>query len=166
MELNDRDILLVTELSAGLELCERPYDQLGRRVGMAEDEVIARIGAMAQAGIIRRLGVVVRHHELGFRANAMAVWDIPDDRVAAIGTALAAEPAVTLCYRRPRRPPHWPYTLFCMVHGRARAQVLAAIADINARHGLAAFGHDVLFSTRRFKQCGARYGRAAEVRHG
>jgi DNA-binding Lrp family transcriptional regulator len=84
--------------------------------------VLGRIGRWLEEGAIKRFGVVVRHHELGFRANAMLVHDIPDERVSDIGRALAEEPAVTLCYRRPRRLPDWPYNLFCMIHGRERAK--------------------------------------------
>ena len=40
---------------------------------------------------------------------------------SAAGRILADLPFVTLCYRRPRRPPRWPYNLFCMIHGRDRA---------------------------------------------
>ena len=61
--------------------------------------------ALRQAGHIRRFGVIVRHRELGYCANAMTVWDVADDNVAAIGQRIAAMPDVTLCYRRPRRLP-------------------------------------------------------------
>ena len=159
MELSDRDLALVSVLADGLALVDRPYAAIGQTVGMGEDEVIARITAMKQAGIIRRFGVIVRHHELGFRANAMAVWDIPDHEVSELGHRLGDAPEVTLCYRRPRRLPDWPFNLFCMVHGRDRVAVEAAISSLVERHGLADHHHAVLFSCRRFKQTGARYGR-------
>ena len=159
MELSDSDLALVSVLAEGLPLVDRPYGALGQRVGLSEDEVLARIQAMREAGVIRRFGVIVRHHELGFRANAMAVWDIPDDTVGDVGRQLGQSPDVTLCYRRPRRLPHWPFNLFCMIHGRDRPAVEAIIRALVERHGLGAYGHEVLFSTRRFKQTGARYGK-------
>ena len=69
------------------------------------------------------------------------------------------EPAVTLCYRRARAVPEagWPYNLFCMIHGRNRAEVDAEITALCVRHGLAAYPQAVLFSVRRFKQRGAHY---------
>ena len=161
MELSERDLDLVSALSDGLPLSERPYAQLGLGIGMAEDEVISRLKALREAGVIRRFGVVVRHRELGFRANAMVVWDVPDDQVAQVGAALADCPEVTLCYRRPRVAARWPYNLFCMVHGRDRSAVEAAVADMAVRLGLDAIPHRLLFSTRRFKQCGARYRKVA-----
>jgi DNA-binding Lrp family transcriptional regulator len=112
-------------------------------------------------GIIKRFGVVVRHHELGYRANAMVVWDVPDDRVSEVGRQLATLPFITLCYRRPRRLPAWPYNLFCMIHGRDRATVENLIEQASALAGLADHARTTLFSRRRFKQRGARY--AAKV---
>jgi hypothetical protein len=91
----------------------------------------------------------------------MAVWDVPDEQVSAIGAQLATEPAVTLCYRRKRHAPRWPYNLYCMLHGRDRGEVEATLASLRERAGLAAFPHAVLFSARCFKQRGARYAQAA-----
>ena len=163
MELSDSDLALISALSEGLPLVDRPYRAVGAAIGLDEDVVIARIEAMRRDGIIRRFGIIVRHHELGFRANAMSVWDIPDSLVADLGRRLGDAPEVTLCYRRPRRLPDWPYNLFCMIHGRDRAAVEALIAGLVERLELGAYAHAVLFSTRRFKQTGARYGRAAKL---
>lgn len=159
MELTDRDLDLVSALCGGLPVDAQPYRALGQLIGMGEDEVLSRLGAMVETGVIRRLGVIVRHHELGYRANAMVVWDVPDGEVSDIGRRLGACPEVSLCYRRPRKPPQWPYTLFTMVHGHDRREVEAAIAAMAEREGVAHYDKAVLFSTKRFKQCGARYSR-------
>jgi DNA-binding Lrp family transcriptional regulator len=159
----DRPLLAAIE--EGLPLVPEPYAVLGRAVGLAETEVCATIGRWISSGVVRRFGVVVRHRALGIEANAMAVWDVPDEAVDAIGARLAAESGVTLCYRRARRPPAWSYNLYAMVHGREREAVRARIAQLNAALGLAELPHEVLFSRRCFKQCGARYA-AAEVAYG
>jgi DNA-binding Lrp family transcriptional regulator len=148
---------LIEAVQAGLPLIARPYRAIGARLGIPEQAVIERLRGMIDAGIIKRLGVVVRHHELGYRANAMVVWDMPDERVERIGRRLGDIDCVTLCYQRPRRLPDWPYNLFCMVHGRDRNDVLACIARLVEALGLGDIPHAVLFSGRRFKQRGARY---------
>jgi DNA-binding Lrp family transcriptional regulator len=148
---------LVSVLQEGLPLFMRPFALIAERIGASENEVLSRIGNWLDDGAIKRFGVVVRHRELGYTANAMLVHDIPDERVGELGRALAEEPAVTLCYRRPRVVPDWQYNLFCMIHGRARADVEAIIGDLRQRHGLTDCAHDVLFSLTRFKQNGARY---------
>ncbi|MGB8248790.1 MAG: Lrp/AsnC family transcriptional regulator, partial [Azonexus sp.] len=148
---------LVSVLQEGLPLFMRPFALIAERIGASENEVLSRIGNWLDDGAIKRFGVVVRHRELGYTANAMLVHDIPDERVGELGRALAEEPAVTLCYRRPRVVPDWQYNLFCMIHGRERADVEAIIGDLRQRHGLTDCAHDVLFSLTRFKQNGARY---------
>ncbi|UCV12420.1 Lrp/AsnC family transcriptional regulator [Dechloromonas denitrificans] len=155
--IDEAERRLVAVLQEGLPLFMRPFAMIAERIGASESDVLGRIGRWLDDGAIKRFGVVVRHHELGFRANAMVVHDIPDDRVSEIGRALAEEPAVTLCYRRPRHLPDWPYNLFCMIHGRERAEVESLIADLRLRHGLEACAHETLFSLTRFKQNGARY---------
>jgi DNA-binding Lrp family transcriptional regulator len=157
---------LVAALQDGLELVPRPYAVLAARAGVSEEQVLDMLALWQDLGLVRRFGVVVRHHELGFGANAMCVWDVPDDEVSAIGRSLAEEPAVTLCYRRVRVAPQWRHNLYCMLHGKSRPEVLGKLAGIEARHGLRCYPHDVLFSLRRFKQTGARYHALAESRDG
>jgi DNA-binding Lrp family transcriptional regulator len=157
---------LVAALQDGLELVPRPYAVLAGRAGLSEDAVLETLAKWQSLGLVRRFGVVVRHHELGFGANAMCVWDVPDAKVSALGAALAAEPSVTLCYRRVRVPPRWRFNLYCMLHGRERAEVIGRLAGIEARHRLGSYPHDVLFSLRRFKQTGARYAELEVSGHG
>jgi DNA-binding Lrp family transcriptional regulator len=161
MELDATDLALLAALRDGLPLVPEPYRALGESVGLDEAEILARLQALLAAQVVKRFGVVVRHHELGYEANAMAVWDVPDDAVDRLGAALAKDPAVTLCYRRRRALPDWPYNLFCMIHGKSADGVRAHLARLAGQHDLAAYPHAVLFSTKRYKQRGAWVGRSA-----
>lgn len=162
MELNGRDRRLLAAIQDGLPLVPRPYAAIGDTLGMGEVEVIAGLRRLIEGGVIKRFGVIVRHRELGYRANAMVVWDVPDERVGDAGRTLAALPFITLCYRRPRRLPVWPYNLFCMIHGRDRDAVEALVDQASAAAGLEGLPRAVLFSRRRFKQRGARYSAAPQ----
>ena len=148
---------LIEAIQDGLPLVTRPYADIANRLGCTEADVIERLRGMLETGVIKRLGVVVRHRELGYRANAMVVWDVPDERVDAIGLQLGDQDCVTLCYQRPRRLPDWPYNLFCMLHGKDRSEVEACIERTAAVLDIGTLPHAVLFSGRRFKQRGARY---------
>ncbi|TXC66701.1 Lrp/AsnC family transcriptional regulator [Piscinibacter aquaticus] len=154
----DTDRPLAALVEAGLPLVARPYAEWADALGRGEDEVLATIGRWLDRGTLRRFGVVVRHHELGFDRNAMTVFDVPDDEVDACGAALAAQPGVTLCYRRARAE-GWPYNLYCMVHGREREAVRAAIDAAARAAGLSQRPHELLFSLRRFRQRGGSYFR-------
>jgi len=159
---------LVARLAEGLPLVETPFATLGAAVGLSESGVIETLRAWLAIGVVRRFGTVLRHRPLGFDANAMVVWDLPDAEVRAAGLRASRLAQVTLCYRRARRRPAWPFNLYCMLHGRARDEVEAAIEVVAREAGLAGYPRQVLFSRRCFMQRGARYGGApaAEGAHG
>jgi len=157
MVLNEQDRELIAAIQGGLLLVAEPYAAIAAQLGLTETQVIARLQLLQETGLIKRMGVVVKHRALGYRANAMVVWDIPDAEVERIGALLADETCVTLCYQRPRRLPAWPYNLFCMIHGRERDSVLRRLEQIIEFHGLEKIPHTVLFSGRSFKQRGAHY---------
>ncbi len=162
MELSAEDRVVLAAVAEGLPLVPRPYAALAERLGLEEEVLLARLRALLEAGVIRRFGVVVRHHELGYRANAMIAWQVPEAAIEAIGRCLATQPGITLCYQRVPRPPAWPHNLFCMIHGRDRDAVLALADRAAAASGLAGLPRAVLFSGRRFQQRGARIGAGRE----
>ena len=101
-----------------------------RAPASTEGMALALIDAWLATGCIKRFGVVVRHRALGYHGER-------DVRVGRAGRAdarsrqrLAKEPLVTLCYRRERALPDWPYNLFCMIHGRRRVEVEREIEAI------------------------------------
>ena len=148
---------LAAALEDGLPLTGEPYAEVARRTGMAERDVRATLARWLETGLANRLGVIIRHRPLGFRANAMVVWDVPDAEARAVGERMARWPDVSLCYRRKRLLPAWRYNLYCMMHGRDRVHVLARIAAMDTRLELVKYPYEVLFSKRCFKQRGARY---------
>lgn len=153
--LSQRD--LIRSLQRGLPIVERPYEALASELGCDEDEVIDAITRLQERHYIKRLGLVLRHRPLGYTANAMVVWDVPDDEVDAVGHCFGSFDFVTLSYQRPRQLPDWPYNLFSMIHGQSRDQVYAHLEKLVQRCGVQRFPHEVLFSKHCFKQRGAFY---------
>ncbi len=152
---NDRSLIEV--IQNGLPLVSRPYAAIGEQIGLTENEVITRLNSLIKTGVIKRFGIVVYHRKLGYRSNAMVVWDIPDVEVDLIGQKLGEFEFVTLCYLRSRHLPDWPYNLYCMIHGMDRDVVLQKIAELVEQCDLNQFSQQILFSKRCFKQRGAVY---------
>ena len=150
----DRRIIAATQ--AGLPLCARPYHKIAEELGLEPQEVMDRLDRMLAERVIRRIGAVPHHYAVGYRANGMSVWDLPDERVSELGRRVGALEFVSHAYRRPRRPPLWPYNLFAMVHGRSRPEVEDKVRRIAELLGAEARGHDVLYSTRVLKKTGLR----------
>jgi len=150
----DRALVLATQ--SGLPIVTEPYAAIGARLGLSAGAVIARLEAMLDRGVIRRIGAVPNHYALGYRANGMTVWDVDDAQVDRLGLLIGAQPFVTHCYRRPRRLPAWPYNLFAMVHAHSRDEVHEKIAVLRSLLGSACRAADVLYSTRILKKTGVR----------
>ena len=150
----DRAIIVATQ--GGLPLVARPYHEIAARLDISADEVMARMQAMQHRGVIRRIGVVPNHYRIGYSANGMSVWDVPDDVVDELGVRVGQFDFVSHCYRRPRHLPHWRYNLFAMVHGTSRDEVQDKVKKIAALLGNDSHNHDVLYSTRILKKTGLR----------
>jgi DNA-binding Lrp family transcriptional regulator len=155
----DRRLILATQ--AGLPLTPRPFAAVAEQLGIDEGEVIARFSRLKAAGVVRRIAVVPNHYAVGYRANAMTVWDVADDRIDEVGARVGALDFVSHCYRRPRHLPVWRYNLFAMVHGRDRAEAERRIAELCAEIGEDADAHDVLWSRRILKKTGLRLRESA-----
>jgi len=162
--LTEEDRAFVRALQDDLAVCPRPFDVVA--AALSEEgvvttaaEIVVRARSWADTGLIRRFGAVVKHRKLGFSANAMTVWDVPDAETDAAGAIMAADPRVSHCYRRPRYP-SWPQNLYAMIHGRTEADCNACEADISAaleERGINASAPMHLYSTREFKKCSMRY---------
>lgn len=155
---DERRVLLVVQ--EGIPLVAQPYQAIGERLGLSQEQVMDTLRSLLARGVIKRLAAVPNHYALGITANGMAVWDVPDQSVSEIGRRLGQMPEVTHCYRRPRHPPHWPYNLFAMVHGTSRQEVLATVERISHKLGLENVPRTVLFSTRPLKKQGTRIRQA------
>jgi DNA-binding Lrp family transcriptional regulator len=152
----DRRIVLGTQ--AGLPLDPRPYHWVAMELGVTPELVMQRIAAMLADGRIRRIGAVPNHYRLGYVANGMSVWDVPDELIRAVGHEVGKLDVVSHCYHRPRHLPEWPYNLFAMVHGHSRDEVRHKVRQIADMLGTRVRGYDILFSIRILKKTGLRLG--------
>lgn len=153
-QLATRGLVAATE--GGFPLCVRPYGELAGQLGVSEAEILAHFSRMIDDGSVRRIAVVPNHYALGYRANGMSVWDVPDEHARECGRLIGALPFVSHCYLRPRHRPQWPYNLFAMVHGRSRETVEDQVHTIEELLGERQRSHEVLYSKRILKKTGMR----------
>ena len=156
MSLDTTDRRIIEATQAGLPLVAAPYAAIGEALGLEEAEVIDRMAAMQERGVIRRIGAAPNHYAFGMMANGMTVWDVDDEMAEMLGAQVGALEFVSHCYLRPRARPMWPYNLFAMVHGRDRGEVEQKRASIAELIGPCCRRSDVLYSTRILKKTGLR----------
>jgi DNA-binding Lrp family transcriptional regulator len=147
MQAADRRLL--ERIGEGIPLTGRPFRDIGEALGMGECEVIGRVRRLMDEGVIRRFGARIDHRKIGFSANAMACWNVPEPDLDRVGRILAAHPAITHCYERGTVPGAWEFNLYTVIHGHSREEVTRALAGLAGRTGVSEYA--TLFSTRRFK---------------
>ncbi len=152
----DRRIIEMTQ--SGLPLVPQPYHAIAKDVEITPEELMQRMQRMVDNGIIRRIGLVPNHYTLGYKANGMTVWDLPDEMVTELGEQIGRLDYVSHCYRRPRHKPLWNYNLFAMVHGRNRSEVSMKVEKIAKLLGEYNRGHEILYSSKILKKSGLRIG--------
>ena len=154
-DLDQTDRRLIAATQAGLPLTARPYAQIAKDLNLTEAQVIYRLSALQDLGIIRRIAVAPNHYALGMTANGMSVWDVEDAQAEILGPEVGALDFVSHCYLRPRAPV-WRYNLFAMLHGTSRAEVEQKRRVIRDLLGPACRSDDILYSTRILKKTGLR----------
>ncbi len=152
--LTDGEKGVVRRMQDSIPVEERPFSVLAGELGYDTDVLLELLRGWQSAGIIRRIGAVARHRNLGFTVNAMCVWDVAEDEVADAGRRLAGCPEVTHCYQRPRLP-EVPYNLYAMIHADSREVAEAILQRISAAAGLPEGRMKV--SLREFKKSSPRF---------
>jgi siroheme decarboxylase len=153
-ELDHIDRGILTCLQGDLGDFSEPYARIAEDLTISEDEVLNRVKAMVDEGVIRRLGAMIRHIEAGIGFNGMVVWKVEPDRIDEVGEFMAGLPHVTHCYERP------PFgekggTLFTMVHAPTEEGCLGLVREMSEKSGIGEY--EILFSERELKKISMTY---------
>lgn len=153
-DLNEFDIEFVREFQEDLPLESRPFDRMAERLSLGVAELFAKADEMVERRLMRRYAAVLHHRRAGFSANAMVVWNVPEERSAEVGMTMAQHPAVTHCYERPRYD-DWRFSHFTMIHAITRGEceeIAKKIADETELKD-----YQLLYSHREYKKTRVRY---------
>ncbi|MDH7480759.1 MAG: Lrp/AsnC family transcriptional regulator [Armatimonadota bacterium] len=115
--MNEKQKSIVRVFNNGLPVEKEPFKTVSEAIGITEEELLSQLKAWKSDGTIRRFGALVRHHQAGFQANAMGVWNVPDTLVESFAGIATRYREVSHCYQRPRLP-DFPYNIYTMIHGR------------------------------------------------
>jgi DNA-binding Lrp family transcriptional regulator len=130
-DLKAGDKALINLLSGDLPLSPRPFEEIGKKLGMTEEEVIKAINDFKKQGLIRRLGAILVHQQSGFSSNAMLVWEFSPEEVEKAGKTFAKLPYVSHCYQR-ETAPGWPYNLYTMIHAETPEGLAKMTSEMNS----------------------------------
>ncbi|RLT34737.1 MAG: Lrp/AsnC family transcriptional regulator [Chloroflexi bacterium] len=147
--ITDLDIAYIRATQGDMPDVPEPFAALGAPLGMTGAEVIAYGQEMQRKGHLRRYASIINHRQAGFRANGMAVWNVPPEKIQEFGVFVAGYRGVSHCYQRPTYP-DWPYSVFSMLHNAKVSGVEEAAATIANDTGVTDFR--ILYSTTEYKK--------------
>ena len=153
-ELKERDKEFIRELQKDLEVIPEPFKKPSTKLGISAAELFQKAREYEAQGVMRRFAAILRHRDAGFAANGMVVWNVPEDRIDAIGEKLASYPQVSHCYKRPVYH-DWKFNLFSMIH--ARTFEAAEKIAVELAKNVSISDYKILFSSREFKKERVRY---------
>ena len=152
--LSALDKNVIRALQGDFPLVPEPYKELAARAGVTEDVFLARVRELSEKKMIRKMGAVLRHREIGFAANALCAWEVPADRLDDVAKSMAASPSISHCYDR-NTAPGWPYNLYTMIHGHSRAECESIADTLGKENNIK--NRVMLYSKKEWKKTSMKY---------
>ena len=150
----EQDKDFIRELQKDMEIIDEPFVKAAKNLGITEDEVFAKMKHYEDVGVMRRFAAILRHRQVGFTANGMIVWKVPEGRITSVGETLGSFPQVSHCYERPTYD-DWPYNVFSMIHCKTHDEAYDVAKTIQDQINVDEY--KILFSSREFKKTRVEY---------
>jgi DNA-binding Lrp family transcriptional regulator len=150
----EEDKEFIRELQKDLDIVDRPFLNAAKKIGMTEEQVFEKLKHYEEIGVMRRFAAILRHRDVGFVANGMIVWKVPEERITEVGVKLGAFPQVSHCYQRPVYA-DWPYNVFSMIHCKSQDEAQEMAKTIQNQINVDEYR--ILFSAREFKKTRVEY---------
>lgn len=128
MDSYDKQILDI--IQSGFPLVSQPYKEVGKQVGLTGDEVLARVRALKQKGVIRRIGANFQSKKLGWQSTLCAA-KVPEDKIDEFVAEVNSHDGVTHNYLRENEFNIW----FTLIAPGMEA-VEAVLAEITEKTGI------------------------------
>jgi len=130
-ELDSNDRLLLNRIQSDFPLTPRPFLDVGRELGMTEDDVIARLRRLLEAGAVNRLGPVLSPTAVGGERTLAAI-SVPPERLEEVAALVNSFEAVSHNYEREHH-----YNLWFVLSAAQPGEVERALAAIERETGIA-----------------------------
>jgi len=129
MDSWDRDLL--NEIQARFPVEPHPYKVIAERIGVSEDEVLARIANLKQEGIIRRIGASINSRRIGYVSTLLAA-KVPPDKLDSFVETVNSCPGVTHNYER-----NHEYNVWFTLITPSREEIDTTIRHLMEKTGIA-----------------------------
>jgi DNA-binding Lrp family transcriptional regulator len=129
--MDEEDVKILAAVQEGLAIIERPFQALGRTLGMSETDVLLRLARMQEEGLVRRIGPILDLKRLGL-GGVLVALKVPAGEADEAALVVNGYPEVSHNYLRPNQS---GYNLWFTVSARDD-RIKEILADVAARTGL------------------------------
>ncbi len=154
MKLSPLHFDMIKLLQEDIKPVKEPFLEVVKKLNIDYETLKKEAKRMQEAKIMRRFASILYHRRAGFKANAMVVWSVDENKAEEIGRRVAEFSAVSHCYLRPVYP-NWPYSLFSMIHAKSKEEVEEVVESIKKE--IEPKDYKYLYSTREFKKQRIKY---------
>ncbi len=98
--MDEIDLKLLAEVQDAFPIAPRPFLELGRTLGLSEDQVISRLAALQKDGLVRRIGPILDLRKMG-RSGILAALNVPLEEADGAANVVSEYPEVSHNYLRP-----------------------------------------------------------------
>lgn len=124
MRLDTLDKSLLNILQDELPLVSQPFEELGKRLGISEEDVISRVKRLLEEGVIRRIGPIIDIKKLG-GVSTLVAMSVPSERINGTAAIINEYPEVTHNYLRSHR-----YNVWFVISARSKERLEEILAEI------------------------------------
>jgi DNA-binding Lrp family transcriptional regulator len=128
--VDDLDRRILNLIQSEFPVVSRPYQEIGRHLGISEKEVLDRVRALKERGVIRRIGGSFDSRKLGFFSTLCAA-KVPPEKEAAFNRTINGYPGVTHNYTR-----NHAFNIWFTFIGEDQEAVQRALEEIAQRTGV------------------------------
>ncbi len=128
MDEIDRKILNL--IQEEFPLSERPFEDIGKQVGISGREALKRIKELKEKGIIRRIGPILERKKLGYESVLCGVH-VDEHKTVEIAREISALTGVTHNYER-----EGDLNLWFTITKKTGGEIDRALADLEKTYGL------------------------------
>ncbi|MEF2144948.1 MAG: AsnC family transcriptional regulator [Desulfovibrionaceae bacterium] len=128
--MDDYDRKILNIIQSDYPIASRPYAVVGDKVGLSEGEVLARVNALRDAGVIRRIGANFNSPQLGWHSTLCAA-KVPEDKLDEFVAEVNRHDNVTHNYLRAHE-----FNVWFTYIGESPEVVRRALDEISEKTGI------------------------------
>jgi siroheme decarboxylase len=128
--LTEIDRAILNQIQSNFPIASRPYAEVGKRLGLTEDEVLDRVNLMFTQGTIRRIGANFNSRKLGYTSTLCAA-QVQEEQLDNFVEVVNRYAGVTHNYLRRHQ-----YNIWFTLIAESTAEIERILQEISSQTGI------------------------------